>query len=89
MSERGSFFWGCLGGAAPELLRMFKLVSAGSSLPLLNWHLYPPFLLAYILLAGAFSVAFEPDSKWKALWAGASLPALIAALEQGYPFPKS
>jgi len=67
---------------------MFKLVSVGSPLPSLNWYLYSVLLLAYILLAGAVSVAFRPDSEWKALWVGASLPALIAVLVQASPLPK-
>jgi hypothetical protein len=68
---------------------MFKPVSVGSSLPALNWYLYLPFLLGYILMAGAFSVAFKPDTEWKALWVGASLPALIATLVQASPLPRS
>lgn len=70
-------------------MRIFKLVSVGSALPPLNWLLYLPFLLVYIVMAGAVSVAFKPDSEWKALWVGASLPALIAALVQASPLPTS
>jgi hypothetical protein len=40
-------------------------------------------------LAGAVSVAWKPDNELKAIWVGASLPAIIATLVQTAPgFPK-
>jgi hypothetical protein len=85
MKPLDAFFWGCIGGAAPEVLRWFKIFSTGSQYPQLDWVLYFIFLVLYILLAGAVSVAFNPDGKWKALWVGASLPAIIAVLVQAGP----
>jgi hypothetical protein len=51
----------------------------------LDWILYLFFLLLYVMLAGAVSVAFKPDNEWKGLWVGASLPAIIAVLVQNAP----
>jgi len=85
MKPQSAFLWGCIGGVAPEVLRWFKIFSTGSPHPQLDWILYFIFLVLYILLAGAVAVAFNPDGKWKALWVGASLPALIAVLVQAAP----
>ena len=70
---------------SPEVLRFFKIVANGDKLPSLEWGFYAGLLLVYIGIAGAFSVAFKPDSAWKGLWVGASLPALIATLVQTVP----
>jgi hypothetical protein len=85
MTGLQSFSWGCFGALTPEVLRFFKLISNGESLPNINWPLYVFFLLFYVLMAGVVSVAFKPDSEWKGLWVGASLPALIATLVQAAP----
>ena len=82
MNARKSFLWGCIGGAGPEILRWFKLASSGLQFPHLNWFLYGLFLVLYVVLAGAVSVAFKPDNEWKSLWVGASLPAIFAVLVQ-------
>ena len=85
MRARESYLWGCVGGLAPEVRRFFKVVSSGAALPQLNWIEYAVLLSASVLLAGAVTVAFSPDSQWKALWVGASLPAIIAVLTQTGP----
>jgi hypothetical protein len=85
MKARETFLWGCIGGLAPEVLRRFKVVSSGAPLPSLNWILYSMFLCVYVLLAGAVTIAFNPDSQWKGLWVGASLPAIVAVLTQASP----
>ena len=85
MKARDSFLWGCLGGLAPEVLRWFKVVSAGNPLPHLDWVLYAVFLSLYVVVAGSVAVAFNPDSPWKGLWVGASLPAIISMLVQAGP----
>ncbi len=85
MNTSGAFAWGCLGAVAPEILRFFKLVSGGQKLPEIQWLTYLSLLLLYVLLAGFVSIAFKPDSAWKGLWVGVSLPALIATLVQTAP----
>ena len=85
MKKRSAFLWGCVGGIAPEVLRWFKIVSVGAPLPQLDWALYTVFLFLYVLVAGAVAVAFNPDGPWKALWVGASLPAIVAVLVQAGP----
>ena len=85
MKSRESFLWGAVGGAAPEVLRWFKIASTGAQPPHLDWIFYGVFLFFYIVVAGAVAVAFNPDSPWKGLWVGASLPAIIAVLVQAGP----
>ena len=85
MTSREAFLWGSVGGVAPEVLRWFKIASTGTPPPQLNWLFYAIILAVYTLLAGAVSVAFNPDSPWKGLWVGASLPAIIAVLVQAGP----
>jgi hypothetical protein len=85
MKPHHSFLWGCVGGVSPEVLRWFKIASTGAPFPHLNWALYAVFFVLYVLIAGAVAVAFNPDGPWKALWVGASLPAIIAVLVQAAP----
>ena len=53
MSRFNLFLWGCLGAILPELLRFFRLASAGQPLPALNWPLYASILFLFILAARA------------------------------------
>ena len=85
MKAREAFLWGAVGGVAPEVLRWFKIASTGAQPPDLNWLFYTIILSVYTLLAGAVAVAFNPDSPWKGLWVGASLPAIISVLVQAGP----
>lgn len=85
MTQVEAFRWGLIGAVAPEVLRFFKLVSNGQGLPDLHWGPYGFLLLVYMALAGTITIAWRPDGPWKALWVGASLPALIATLTQTVP----
>jgi CDP-diglyceride synthetase len=80
MKKLHLFLWGCLGAVLPELLRFFRLVAAGQPLPNLNWPLYAVVLALFVLAAGAFTLAWEADSPFKAIWVGASFPTIITAL---------
>lgn len=75
MNKFHLLLWGCLGAILPELLRFFRLAAAGQPFPALNWPLY-----SIILAAGAFTVAWQADSPFKAIWVGASFPTIITAL---------
>jgi hypothetical protein len=87
VTRRECFLWGAFGGLLPEVVRFFKIVQSGTSLPDLNWTLYALFLLLFVSCAGVFSVAWKPESEYKAIWVGASLPALVATLVQAVPKP--
>ena len=85
MTKVACFEWGCFGSVLPEIVRFFILVAHGQSLPSLNWLLYGALLLIYMGCAGLFSVAWKPENEFKAVWVGASLPALVATLINAAP----
>jgi hypothetical protein len=74
-----------VGALLPEALRFFKIVSSGQPLPQIHWLLYIGFLCVYCFLAGLLSIAWKPEAEFKALWVGASLPAIVATLVQAAP----
>ncbi len=80
MNKTASFAWRVLGALAPQVMRMFALVAAGQPLPPIQWNLYTPLFLAYALCGGFLAIAWRPENELKAIWVGASLPALIASL---------
>ena len=85
MTQTASFRWGLLGAFLPEVVRFFRIVSSGQPLPNLNWLFYVIILIAYCTVAGFVAIAWKPDAEWKALWVGASLPALVGTLVQAAP----
>jgi len=85
MTDQSRFWWGMFGSVLPEFLRFVKIVFAGSALPHLNWILYGLFSVGVALFGGLFSIAWEPESRLKAVWVGASFPALVGALIQTPP----
>jgi len=85
MKNSQLFWWGCFGAVLPELLRFFRLVAAGQPLPNLNWPLYGGLFVLFVIAAGPFTVAWKPESPFKAVWVGASFPTLVATLIQVAP----
>jgi hypothetical protein len=85
MNSHASFWCGCFGAIIPEVSRFFKIASTRGTIPNLNWALYLGMLVMFCVAAGAVAIAWKPDSEWKALWVGASCPAIIATLVQTAP----
>jgi hypothetical protein len=85
MTKMACFWWGAFGSILPEILRFFKIASAGNSFPSLHWPLYLAFLVLFVCACGTFSIAWKPESEFKAIWVGASAPVLIATLLQTSP----
>ena len=85
MNKTTCFWWGFVGAVLPEVLRFFKIISAGQTLPNLNWLLYAGILVVYCICAGLLAIAWKAEAEWKAVWVGASLPALVATLIQSAP----
>lgn len=75
------FFWGCIGAAAPEIVRSYRILIGGTRgrLPKFSFF-YFVFSGAYIVFGGLFAVAWAENNAWKCLWIGASLPFIVAAL---------
>ncbi len=87
MTRTACFWWGAFGGILPEVVRFFRIAAAGAPLPSLNWILYTFLLVLFVCSAGVFSMGWKPESEYKAIWVGASLPALVATLVQAAPKP--
>lgn len=85
MSRPAMFWCGFVGAILPELLRFFKIITLGQALPHLNWALYGLIMAAYCPMAGLVAIAWRAESEWKAIWIGASLPAIVATLVQTAP----
>jgi len=85
LNNTSLFGWGCLGAVAPEVLRFFKLAAAGQPMPTLDWPLYWALLIVFVLVSGAFTVAWKAETPFKAIWVGASVPTLVTTLVQVAP----
>jgi hypothetical protein len=49
-------------------------------MPPIYWNLYLPFFVAYVLCGGGLAMGWKPENELKAIWVGASFPALLATL---------
>ena len=84
MSSRESFWWGLFGSALPEIVRLYKLVTAAQALPNYGWQYFIVSLL-FVIAAGFFAVAWKPENPFKSIWVGASFPLLVTAMIQATP----
>lgn len=87
ISSRSAFWYGVLGSALPELIRWGKLIGyvSGSApgkvtIPPSGWLIYFCYAVIYSVAAGMITRAWKPDTEWKAVWVGASFPALMMNL---------
>jgi hypothetical protein len=85
MKASSAFLWGCVGAAAPEVIRLYKYAQSGTPFPAINWGYFYFFLGLYVFFGGLVAIAWKPEHSWKALWVGASLPSIIAGLVQAAP----
>lgn len=84
MSHRERFMWGCFGSFLPEILRLYNIVTHEESPPRFSWP-YLIISLGFVLSAGLFTIAWEADTRFKAVWVGASFPTLVSALIKATP----
>jgi hypothetical protein len=72
-----TFGVGCIGAAAPEIVRLYNLRLK----PEFRWSWgYLLFSIPFILLGGFVSCLLEPTSKYAAFYAGISTPILISSI---------
>ena len=71
-----TFVWGLIGGAAPEVIRVYKVLIEAKD------FYYPKKLLAVTLLlaiiGGAIAVAFEAPSPHNAILIGFATPTIVS-----------
>jgi hypothetical protein len=87
ISSRSAFWYGVLGSLIPELIRWGKLIGYVNSptpekitAPPFGWLVYFVCAVIYSLAAGMMTRAWKLDTEWKAVWVGASFPALMMKL---------
>jgi len=73
------FTWGAVGAAAPELLRLYNIVTGRTREPLNFRRSYFLISPAFLVMGGFFSVAWGEDPPFKCIWVGLSLPVIISA----------
>ena len=82
------FAWGCFGSLLPEIIRIYAFVTHQNSLPVLQWRyiaVYVIISVVFMMSAGGFTIAWEAENAFKAIWVGASFPALVSALIRSAP----
>jgi hypothetical protein len=83
-----TFGVGCIGAAAPEVIRLYNLRLK----PVFRWSWgYLLFSIPFILLGGFVACLLEPSSKYAAFYAGVSTPVLISSIAKnsGVPTPQT
>lgn len=83
MSRTERFWYGCFGSVLPEVIRIYQAITHQQNLPALNWKyviFYAVVSLVFMAFAGIFTIAWEPENPFKAVWVGASFPTLVSAL---------
>jgi hypothetical protein len=72
-----SFWLGCVGAAAPEVLRLYKARMEPIFLPRHYWVVTP----LYLILGGIVALLLaQPNNPYSAFYVGASLPVLFGAI---------
>ena len=83
ITERGRFVWGFVGGITLELLRMSSAFKLRGSFTF-AWHEVIASAI-FGMCAGLFTMAWAPESKLKAWWAGMSFPSILSAFLSKLP----
>ena len=80
------FLWGAVGALAPEILRLYKIITGDSKnpLPKFGWAYFSISVL-FVGVAGLFAVAWHEDNAFKCIWLGVSLPSTISILARKPP----
>ena len=82
------FGWGALGAAAPEIIRLYRIVTDPGATPgaphrFTFW--YFSISLVFLILGGAVAVAWGENNALKCIWVGASVPLIISSFASQIP----
>ena len=81
MKALHAFGWGCLGGAAPHAVMLYKVVTGMTSQPLPTFSaVYISVMVVFTVFAGLFALGWKPEHPLKAIWVGVSFPTIISAM---------
>ena len=79
------FFWGTFGAALPTIVDRYQRFSSGQPSPYAFGFDAVIIVVAFVIASGLFTVAWEPGTKFQAVWIGLSVPNLVAALLKAAP----
>jgi hypothetical protein len=74
MTKREAFLWESFGSVGPEVIKYYRLAADRQPLPDNGWISYLILSFLFMTLAGGFTLAFKPESEYKALWGGRFIP---------------
>ena len=79
------FFFGCIGAAAPEIVRIYRTKSQSFDITRKNALVS----VIFFVLGGTLAIAFQSPSPYAAFYTGVATPLIISKLgEQSPPPPK-
>jgi len=82
--DLASFFFGCLGAAAPEIVRVYRMRKYDFAI---TWKLAFVSLI-FFLLGGAVAVMLEPPTWYAAFYTGVATPVLVSKIGEKPPSTK-
>jgi hypothetical protein len=78
------FAAGACGALAPEIVRLYRIVSAGDAVPKFGLPYYFISLL-FAALGGGLSVIWDDPNLLKCFWVGVSLPVIVSSFASRPP----
>jgi hypothetical protein len=85
MTDGERFLWGAIGAIVPEGVRLYIIITQQQhALP----QFAPPYFIIsafFIALAGLFTIACKPKTRFKAIWIGIALPSIVSILVKAVP----
>jgi hypothetical protein len=80
------FLWGALGAVAPEIVRIYRVITGASQgrLPVFGRR-YFVISIVFAVMSGLIVLASGKSSPFECLWIGVSVPAIISHLLRRNP----
>ncbi|MFQ5758590.1 MAG: hypothetical protein ACE5IF_02805, partial [Candidatus Bathyarchaeia archaeon] len=72
------FIFGCVGAAAPEVLRIYKKRDKGIEIINLRFYLFTSLL--FVALGGIVANILPTSTPWGAFYVGVSLPTIVSTV---------
>jgi hypothetical protein len=82
VEEHTMFFWGAFGALLPQII---ELHGSSMKIDLLASIRQGIISVVYAIAAGIFTIAWGPETAFKAIWVGISFPVLVSSLMRHLP----
>jgi hypothetical protein len=83
MGEPAMFFWGAFGAILPQILKFYISLNK-APLPTVSLR-YLLTCIVFAVAAGCFTIAWGPETEFKAIWVGITFPVLVHSLMRRPP----